>query len=62
MGQHISEGVRGTCDEIVDSAVNMVRLWMLNGQRQQIDLQSLGISKERMDLARLHSSILIFPK
>lgn len=62
MGQRISEGVRRTCDEIVDSAVNTVRLWMLNGQRHRIDLQSLGISKERMDLARLHGSILIFPK
>ena len=37
----------------------MVRLWMFNGQRHGVDLQSLGISKERVHLARLHGSILI---
>jgi len=60
--QSISECVWRTRDEIVDSAVKMVRLWMFNGQRHRVDLQSLGISKERMHLARLHGSILIFPK
>jgi hypothetical protein len=49
-------------NEIVDSAVNMVRLRMVNGQRHRVDLQSLGISKERMHLARLHGGILVFPK
>jgi hypothetical protein len=60
--QSISEGVWRTRDEIVDFAVNMVRFWMFNDQRHRVDLQSLGISKEGMHLARLHSSILIFPK
>jgi len=60
--QSISESVWWTRDEIVDSTVNMVRLWMSNGQRHRVDLQSLGISKERMYLAGLHSSILIVSK
>lgn len=60
--QPISERVWRTRNEIVDSAVNVVRLWMFKGQRHRVDVQSLGISKKRMHLARLHGSILIFPK
>ena len=49
-------------DEIVDSAEKMVRLGLSNGQKRRVDLQSLGISKERMHLARLHSGILMVSK
>ena len=57
--QGISEGVWRMRDEIVDSTMSLVRLWLFNSQKRRVDLQSLGISKERMHLARLHGGILI---
>jgi len=49
-----------TSGEIVDFAANTGEawLWLVDGKKYLVDLQSLGISEERMYLAGLHSSIL----
>ena len=49
-----------TGGEIVDFAANTGEawLWVVDDKQYQVDLQSLGISEERMYLTGLHSSIL----